>query len=165
MSRRDSEVVMEDVQLIFRNFQGKESVYNRAGDRNFCILLTDEVAAQMARDGWNISQREARNPEDGDTGYSYIKVKISYNEKARPPQVFLITGTNRTSLGEDEIEILDWADFENVDLILAPFDWNINGKTGRTAYLRSIYAEIYVDPLMKKYGVVTARTGDRVENE
>jgi hypothetical protein len=34
-------VVMEEVRIIFRNFAGKESEFNREGDRNFAVLLDD----------------------------------------------------------------------------------------------------------------------------
>ncbi len=40
---KDNTVMMEGVRIIFRNFSGKESQYNREGDRNFAVLLGDDV--------------------------------------------------------------------------------------------------------------------------
>ncbi len=166
-NRRDSEVVIEGARLIFRNFQGKKGVYNPNGDRMFHIMLDAETAAAMEKDGWHVLERESKYDDSEEPSYYHLKVKVSYNPRARPPQIFLITGKNRTSLGEDELEVLDWGEFVNVDLIIAPFDWDVNGKTGRSAYLRSLYAEIYVDPLMLKYGalddIVPARAGNLEE--
>ncbi len=43
--------MVEDARLIFRNFAGKEGQYNREGDRNFAVILPDDVAEQMEKDG------------------------------------------------------------------------------------------------------------------
>jgi hypothetical protein len=63
----------------------------------------------------------------------------------------LITSRGRTNLGEDAVEMLDWADILNVDLIVRPYEWNVNGKTGIKAYLQSIYVTIQEDALEQKY--------------
>ncbi len=41
MARDDNNVIMEDVRIVFRNFAGKEGMYNREGDRNFAVLHDD----------------------------------------------------------------------------------------------------------------------------
>ncbi len=153
-SRRDEEVILENVTIRFANFEGKEGRFNRKGDRNFCVILEPEVALAMEKDGWNITHREGRNPDEGDEGYYFLKVKVSYNPRARPPQVFLISGRQRTALGEDEIQVLDWAEIENADLIIAPYHWDNERGSGQTAYLRSLYVTIYLDPLARKYGAM-----------
>ena len=49
------------------------------------------------------------------------------------------------------METLDWVDILNVDLIVRPYEWSVNGKTGVKAYLQSIYVTIEEDPLEIKY--------------
>jgi hypothetical protein len=140
-------VVMEDVRLIFRNFSGKEGQYNREGDRNFGVILPEEIGLQMLEDGWNIKRLKSR--DDDELGPLKLDVTVSF--KIRPPSVFMITSRGRTLLEEEDIDVLDWLEFTNVDLIVRPFAWAIGEKTGIKAYLKSLYATILEDPLELKY--------------
>lgn len=154
----NNNVVMEGVISIFRNFAGKESDFNREGDRNFCVLLDEENAKIMAEDGWNVKWLKPR--EDADEGpepeQAYIQIKLKY-DKGRPPKVVLITSRGKTNLGEDEVEMLDWADIKNIDLIMRPYHWNVNTKTGISAYLQSLYVTIDEDELERKYADMEAQ--------
>lgn len=148
---RDDNVIMEGVQIIFRNFTGKEGQYNREGDRNFAVLLDDATANAMAEDGWNIKWLKPREDADeGEAEQAYLQVSVNYG-KGKPPRVVLITSRGRTNLDEDEVEMLDWADITNVDMIVRPYHWDVNGKQGIKAYLQSIYLTIEEDELEKKY--------------
>lgn len=158
MAVKDNTVLMESIRIIFRNFKGAEGQYNREGDRNFAVLLDDPVAEQMAKDGWNVKWLKAR--EEGDEEQAYLTVAVNF--KGRPPRVVMITSRGRTTLSENEVEILDWADLRTVDLIVRPYEWAVNGKTGVKAYLQSIYATIEEDALELKYadvGDVNSRSG------
>lgn len=143
----DGTVVIENARITFRNFSGKEGMYNREGDRNFSVLLPDDLATEMAADGWNIKMLKAR--EEGDEPRPYIHVTVGF--KGRPPRIVQITSRGRTDLGEEECEILDWVDISNVDLIVRPYEWTVNGKTGIKAYLKSIFVTINEDALELKY--------------
>lgn len=148
---QDNTVLMEGVRIVFRNFAGKESQYNREGDRNFAVLLDDEVAKAMAEDGWNVKWLKPREDADeGETDQAYLPVSVGYG-KGRPPTVVLITDRGRTNLGEEEVEMLDWADIKNVDMIIRPYEWTVNNKSGIKAYLKSIYVTIEEDELERKY--------------
>jgi len=140
---------MEGVRIVFRNFAGKEGMYNREGDRNFAVLLDDTVADKMAEDGWNIKWLRPNPEEPDEAPQAYIQVSVSY--KGRPPRVVLITSRGRTNLEENSVEMLDWADIKNVDLILRPYEWTVNDKSGIKAYLKSIYVTIEEDALEMKY--------------
>jgi len=159
----EATVLMEDARIIFRNFEGREGRYNRAGDRNFCVLLPEELAAQMAEDGWNIKALKAR--EQGDPDQPYIQVTVGF--KFKPPKIVLITSRGRNDIGEDMIDMLDWIDIAKVDLIIRPYDWNVSGNTGRTAYLKTIFITVNEDELELKYAEIEdalpARAG-RVED-
>lgn len=143
----DNNVTMEDVRIVFRNFAGREGQYNREGDRNFGVLLDEGPATLMANDGWNVKALKAR--EEGDAEQPWLPVTISF--KGRPPRIVLITSKGRTLLGENECELLDWVDIEMVDLIVRPYEWNVNGKSGIKAYLQAIYVTIREDALERKY--------------
>lgn len=152
MPQNDNTVVMEGVRIVFRNFAGKEGMYNREGDRNFAVLLDDKVAQDMAADGWNIKYLKPREDDEEPEPQAYLSVSVNY--KGRPPRVVMITSRGRTNLGEDEVEILDYADIMNVDLIVRPYEWAVNGKTGIKAYLQSIFVTIREDALELKYADV-----------
>jgi len=152
----DNTVLMEGVRIIFRNFSGKEGPYNQEGTRTFAVLLDDVVANTMQEDGWHVKWLKPReDAEEGETEQAYLQVSIKYRDrhgnKVRPPRVVMITSRGRTNLDEGSIELLDWADIQNVDLIVRPFPWNVNGKTGIAAYAQSLYITIEEDELEKKY--------------
>jgi len=149
MPAQDNTVVMEGVRIIFRNFAGKEGQYNREGDRNFAVLLDEQVADAMSQDGWNVKMLRPRADEEGEEEQAYLP--ISLNFKGRPPRIVLITSRGRTNLDESQVEMLDWVDIINVDLIVRPYEWTVNDKSGIKAYLQSIYVTIEEDPLELKY--------------
>lgn len=146
----DNTVLMEGVRLIFRNFTGKEGQYNREGDRNFGVILPDGVAAAMAADGWNIKYLQPREEEDEENPVAWLPVKIGYG-KGRPPKIMLVTERGRTALDESTVDTLDWADITNVDLIVRPYNYDVGGRTGISAYVQSMYVTIEEDALERKY--------------
>lgn len=148
VSRQDNTLTMENVRLIFRNFAGEASTYNRAGDRNFCVIIDDpELAQQLLIDGWNVKSLKARDEDEEPA--KYIKVSVRFDNY--PPKVYMKSGRTKTLLDENTIDTLDFAEFSNVDLILSGSDWDVNGKTGIKAYLKSMYATIREDRLASKY--------------
>lgn len=145
-----SNATLQEVRIGFRNFSGKAGKFNAEGDRNFVVFLDDDVAAAMLEDGWNIKVLEPRDPED--EPQPFIKVKLNY--RFRPPRVFLVTSRNKTALDESMLDILDWVDIKFSDVIIRPYHYDVNGKTGVTAYLQAIYVNIQEDDLHRKYAEV-----------
>ena len=152
MAKQDNTIILEESTIIFRNFAGKEQKYNREGDRNFAVLLDERFAKKMEKDGWNVRWLEPR--EEGDVPQAYLSVAVKF-DGPRPPRVVMVSERNgeqhHTPLGEGEVELLDWADIIYCDMIIRPYEWAVNGKSGIKAYLQSLYAIIQEDPLQRKY--------------
>lgn len=137
-------IQIDDARIIYRNFSGTPSQYNRAGDRNFAVVIPDaDIADALINEGWNVTIKQPR--EEGDAPFMYLKVKVKFNESGTSPRVYLKTGKNLNKLDEESIACLDQVDIACVDLDLRPYDWDINGKTGRTAYLQSICVTQEID--------------------
>lgn len=149
--KRLQNLMIENSRIIFRNFAGNEGQYNRAGDRNFCVPLEPADADAMMRDGWNVKFLKPR--EEGDEPQAYLKVKVNLGGN-RPPKIVMVTSRGRTTLDDDMVGILDWADIASVDMMLNPYSWDVNGKSGITAYLKSIFVTIQEDELDLKYANV-----------
>ena len=63
----------------------------------------------------------------------------------------MIAGNKKMKLEEDRINILDWAEIENVDIVIRPYNWEVNGQTGVKAYLKNMYVTIVRDEFADKY--------------
>lgn len=133
---------IDDARIIYRNFSGVGSKFNREGDRNFAVYIPDEdMAEELKERGWNVKIKPPR--EDGDDPFMFLPVKIKFND--RGPSVYLVTGNKKTPLNENTVSCLDDIDILSVDLDIRPYDWEVNDKTGRTAYLQSIWVTQEVD--------------------
>ena len=128
-------VQIDDARIIYRNFSGAPSQFNREGDRNFAVVIPDqEIADALIEQGWNVKIKPPR--EDQDTPFMFLSVKVKFND--RGPIAYLQTGHKLNKLDEESINVLDNVDIASVDLDIRPYDWEVNGKTGRSAYLQSI---------------------------
>lgn len=133
---------IDDCRIIFRNFSGTPSKYNRAGDRNFAVIIPDEETAnELVAKGWNVRVKPPRDEEEDP--FRYLPVKVKFNE--HPPVVYLRTGSKKTRLDEENVDILDSVDILSVDLDVRPYDWEMDGKKGRSAYLTAICVTQAVD--------------------
>lgn len=153
---------IEDAEIMpvpFRNFSGAAGKYNRAGDRYFSVRFDDpELINRLKDDGWALKLLKNRDPEDPTEAYQ-LKVKVRYDNY--PPKVYLISGKTKTLLEEDQLNLLDGAYFETVDLVISPSHWKMDdGREGITAYLDTGYFTIEQDRFAAKYAEEEAPVED-----
>lgn len=147
-----SNITIENARIIFRNFSGKEGRYNPAGKRNFCVLLDKELSTTLEEDGWNVRWLVPKDDQEDKQGY--LQVALSFENI--PPKIILITSKGKTTLDEESVSLLDWAEIKEIDLIIRPYNWIIqegtkNEKSGVKAYVKSMYVTIVEDEFEAKY--------------
>lgn len=139
---------IDDARIIYRNFRGEGGKFNREGDRNFAVVIPkQELADELLNRGWNVKNKPPKDEED--SPFMYLPVKVKFND--RGPQVYLRTGDRVNRLDEETISVLDDVDIRSVDLDIRPYDWDVNGKSGRTAYLQSIEVIQEIDRFAARY--------------
>lgn len=140
------EVRIDNAKIAFRNFAGAEGKFNPAGNRNFAVFLPDDIAQQMEADGWNVRWLNSYQDE---APQAMIGVKMNFGNY--PPNIFLVSDGKMTRLDEENVNVLDFAELDQVDLILRGYTWTVSGKSGVKAYLKTGYFVLVVDELAKKY--------------
>lgn len=148
---------IDDARIVYRNFAGAASKYNRDGDRNFAVVIPDEeICESLINDtnefgaGWNVKIRAPR--EEGEAPFMTLGVKIRFNN--RGPNIYLKSGDSMIKLDEDSIDCLDQIDIAKVDLDIRPYDDEINGKPFRAAYLQSMcVTQNITDRFAERYGM------------
>ena len=139
---------IDDARIIYRNFAGAGSKYNREGDRNFAVIIPEkEMADALIAEGWNVKIKPPRDEDDDP--FMFLPIKVKFND--RGPNAYLQTGARMNRLDEESIACLDDVDIISVDMDVRPYDWEVNGKAGRTAYLQSIKVIQEIDRFAARY--------------
>lgn len=155
---RKEVITIRDAAIIFKNLAGEKGTYNAAGDRSFSVMMGEEQAQELQAQGFNVKPMKRR--EEDDEQLYHLKMKINFAN--RPPRVWLVSnidpetgvGRSRNMLGEGMVGILDQLESTRVDLTFTPYDWEVNGSSGRTAYLQSLFFTMYEDELEQEYADV-----------
>lgn len=146
-----SNIRIEGARLIFKNFQGEKKQYNKEGDRNFGVLLNDDLAEELERDGWNVKYRPPREDDPDQHAQAWLPVKVKFDPY--PPVAVLINSRGKMKLDEETIGQIDWSYIKNCDLIIRPYNYPAfnNNPGGVAAYLKAIYVTINEDEFVEKY--------------
>ena len=140
---------IDDARIIFKNFEGRGDKFNREGDGNFSLLIEDpDTADALAERGWNVKIKPGRDEDE--EPFMRLPVKVKFTEYG--PNVYLRTGDRVNKLDEESIGCLDNIDIESVSMDIRPYDWEVNGRTGRTAYLQSMEVVQRIDRFAARYG-------------
>lgn len=143
-------IKIENARIVFRNLSGKPDKFNpQGGKRSFSVVIEDpEFANELKREGWNIKQFNP-SPDSDEEPAHFISVKVSYNNI--PPHIYLCTSKNKTLLNEDTIGQLDYAEISNVDIVITPYQYEMSGRSGISAYVKTMYVTVVEDEFASKY--------------
>lgn len=149
MPKINNYLTIENAHIGFRNFSGRANTYNAEGQRNFCVFLNEEIASELAEDGWNIRWPKNKTPDDNRQPFLQVSIKF----EPYPPNINMITATKgQVKLDADSVGLLDDADIENVDIRIRPYNWTLqDGRSGVKAYVKDMYVTIQEDPFAAKY--------------
>lgn len=156
MSDHAREMLFENAEIVWTNFAGEARQFNAAGAQNFCIILNQQQADALVDLGYNVKMTKEREVESGEKigGQLYIQVDLEW--KFKPSRIKMIgqTTRNETVLDQEGAGALDDMEIVVADVIIRPYDWEVNGKTGTTAKLKSGYFTVYEDFLELKYAAL-----------
>lgn len=150
MAKNIENIKIENARIVFRNLSGKPDKFNpQGGKRSFSVVIEDpEFANELKREGWNIKQFNP-SPDSDEEPAHFISVKVSYNNI--PPHIYLCTSKNKTLLNEDTVGQLDYAEISNVDIVITPYQYEMNGRSGISAYVKTMYVTVVEDEFASKY--------------
>ena len=139
---------IEGAIVIWKNFSGERDKFN-PGKRGFSVVIDDAVMAdELRQEGWNIKERNLQEGADPSEQEWTLPVKLNMN---RYTQVWLIVGNHKTLLDENTVAQLDVVDFINCDISIRPYEWEMGGRNGITAYVDSMYVTIRENKFAEKY--------------
>ena len=139
---------MKNAEIFMKNFTGRAGRYTPEGTRNFMLRLPQDVAEQLAEDGWNVSYLKPY--DDGDLPTPALRVAVNF-KYWQPPEIYKVVGNTKTLLSEENVSILDTAEIVKVDLRVRPRVWGDANKGGIKAYLEKMYVTVEEDDLDADY--------------
>lgn len=148
-------ITLENAKLLggsFKNFSGRPDKYNSAGGkRTFHVVIPEELVSELQAEGWNIKRLKPRPDDDPeDIPKAHLQVSVAYGNV--PPKIYICTKKNKRELTEETISELDYVDMANVDLVIRPYQWELdNGNSGVKAYVKTMYVTIVEDAFASKY--------------
>lgn len=140
-------LLIENTNLIFRNFSGKTSEYNKNGDRITGVVIPPEIVNQLVDEGWNVKQLAPRDPQEQPLYYMNCKCRFDNI----PPKIYMCTSIKKTKLDEETVDQIDYSEIAYVDIEISPYDYTSPMGSGRTAYIKTLYVNVIEDAFAEKY--------------
>jgi hypothetical protein len=146
-------LMLENVEITYRNFSGREGQFNPAGVRSFSIKLPDiEQAQALEAMGWKVKYPKPREDGEPRDFAATMPVFVKYHPRLQPPKVKMIARNVQTALDEEAVDVLDFMAIEKCDMTLRAFHWKQpNGSEGIKNMLQTLYVTVKVDELEEKY--------------
>lgn len=143
-----NDIVIENVRVIYRNFSGTPTQYNKNGRREFSVVIDEPLAITLLDEGWNVKPLKKRD----ETEPQMYHLPIDLGAGKYPPKIVLLSGKRKVILEEPAFAELDVSDIEFADVLIHPRVWeDSNGGRKIKAYLRSGYFKIRDNPLDEKF--------------
>lgn len=139
-------ITIENARVLFKNFSGTPSDFNRDGVKTCSIILPPDLADQLSAEGWNVRAYQ-RNPEEPPVFFT----ELAINFGGRPPMIYRVAGNTKTLLDENTIKVLDAEDIVYVDVVVSPYQWSVGAKSGIKGYVHTMYAVVEEDVFAGKY--------------
>ena len=150
-------VSIGNAELIFQNFSATPTKFNPHPQPGFSVILPEDLAKELDEVGWNVKELKPRDEED--VIRKHLPVAFTFD--AFPPRILMISSNGQTILNSETVKLLDSAEIKKVDLVLRPYQWEVNGKTGIKAYLKAMYVTIVEDEFEAKYNKMLMDSQDK----
>lgn len=154
--------------ILWRDFQGRKSDFNPNGKRTFSIRIDNMEEAERLRDiGWNVRPRFAYD-DDSVINYYTLKVTVNFDSPVSTPVINLVSDRSATRITAENASELDNPSlhFKWVDARVNPYFWEMNGRSGITAYLdkMNIFVETdLLDERLRQYEEEHFNTGETTD--
>lgn len=148
-------LVIENAEIIFRNFRGIDRGYNPKHEKSFSLLMRPErfdIDAMIA-DGWNLKKLKPREGHEEEAVNYHLPVTVRFDNF--PPKIFLVTKVSsedekpryrKTLLDEESAFMIDTAEIRNVNVEISHGKtYDFNGMVGIKAFLKTMYIELVED--------------------
>lgn len=143
--------------IIYRNFSGKPSQYNRNGNLKFSIVIDPAMSAKLAKEGWNVKTRPGKNNDEEE--FCTLEVRVRFDLSFARPKIKQFTRGGSVTINEHNIANFDDAEFECADIVLRQYAWtNPAGEAGISAQLAEMYVRL-------EEGVLEAKWADEGSDE
>lgn len=134
-------LVIKDAEIYFKNFRGKELPYNPGGKRMFCVRIDGRKAKKLKKEGWAIKEMYINKSQTKKRWYLPVTIYDTWADTALNSRVFAIIRSGDlhlcNQLSHRSMGLLDIAKIINSRMVIRGYEWNIRGKQGIKAYLRT----------------------------